>query len=666
MAGELKTLTFASRQAEIALCGVVNLKFTEGDLRAEYVPASEVHGDGEWLYQFLVQEEDLPGGLTLDDVSNENVIAPYWACFEEDEEEAEEDACQIRAVKCFDDVDILTETMEGDMMALMRHNEACDTWCMNLMSPTDVASWVGASVGGTTVGNNLLNLANPSAITFLRINADNSVDALNAADMLTALGVGTTGVYQSTVLVAGRVALSNGTGAITDSANFLYAPTLGTGGLTIANTTASTSVSTGALIVAGGAGIATDSWISTLRIGRGVSAYTTNTIVGVEGLGAINNATAIHNSVFGYRAGKAITSGAQNTLLGDSAGLLLANGGANVAIGYLAMSAGTSCGSNVAVGVEALNAVTTQGENTAIGRYALNNNTAIQNTGVGANAGQQNTTGIENTYLGYNAGYTITTGSSNTAIGLGALSGPTGTTNNCIAIGVNACGQNTSGGSGGTLLTNSIFIGNGTDYQSGDDNVIVIGHGADSEGDNKIVIGNSSHTVSHIFGVLTLGVASTTVGEMQLKNATNANTLNIKSGVTSSSWTLTLPTTDGVSGEMLETDGAGVTTWTNPRNITENAQLTAYTMVLTDAHKIVTINSALGNNWTVPSNAAVAFPVGTRIYGAQLGVGLVTVAAAGGVTIYSRGSLLASAGQYARWDIVKIATDTWILTGDLA
>ena len=52
-------------------------------------------------------------------------------------------------------------------------------------------SWVvlEANIPGiTTVGNALLTLANPSAIRFIRINADNTVTALSAGDFLTAIG----------------------------------------------------------------------------------------------------------------------------------------------------------------------------------------------------------------------------------------------------------------------------------------------------------------------------------------------------------------------------------------------------------------------------------------------------------------------------------------------
>ena len=56
------------------------------------------------------------------------------------------------------------------------------------------ASAFRSALGATTVGDALITLANPSAITFPRINADNSVSALNASAFTTALGGGTAGV----------------------------------------------------------------------------------------------------------------------------------------------------------------------------------------------------------------------------------------------------------------------------------------------------------------------------------------------------------------------------------------------------------------------------------------------------------------------------------------
>lgn len=52
-----------------------------------------------------------------------------------------------------------------------------------------VAATGRASLGGTTVGQSFFTLTNPSAITFPRINANNTVSALSAADLKTALSL---------------------------------------------------------------------------------------------------------------------------------------------------------------------------------------------------------------------------------------------------------------------------------------------------------------------------------------------------------------------------------------------------------------------------------------------------------------------------------------------
>lgn len=53
------------------------------------------------------------------------------------------------------------------------------------------AAGARTNLGATTVGANIFTLTNPSAITFLRMNADNTVDALSAAAFRTAIGAGT-------------------------------------------------------------------------------------------------------------------------------------------------------------------------------------------------------------------------------------------------------------------------------------------------------------------------------------------------------------------------------------------------------------------------------------------------------------------------------------------
>lgn len=102
-----------------------------------------------------------------------------------------------------------------------------------------------------------------------------------------------------------------------------------------------------------------------------------------------------------------------------------------------------------------------------------------------------------------------------------------------------------------------------------------------------------------------------------------------------------------------------------PKNVILNAQTgTTYTLVLADAAKLVTLSNAAAIALTVPTNASVAFPVGTSIVLQQLGAGQVTVGG-GGITFQSTPTLKTRA-QFSVIQLIKVATDTWIVAGDLA
>ena len=94
-----------------------------------------------------------------------------------------------------------------------------------------------------------------------------------------------------------------------------------------------------------------------------------------------------------------------------------------------------------------------------------------------------------------------------------------------------------------------------------------------------------------------------------------------------------------------------------------NAQTVSYTLVLTDASKLVEISNASANNLTVPLNATVAYPVGTQISLLQTGAGQMTVVATVGVTINATPGLKLRA-QWSSATLIKRATDTWVLVGD--
>ncbi len=96
-----------------------------------------------------------------------------------------------------------------------------------------------------------------------------------------------------------------------------------------------------------------------------------------------------------------------------------------------------------------------------------------------------------------------------------------------------------------------------------------------------------------------------------------------------------------------------------------NAQTgTTYTLVLGDQCQLVTLDNASAVTVTIPPNSSVAYPTGTKIDLLAKGAGQVTVAEGSGVTVNSAQSLKLRA-QWSAASAIKLATDTWVLVGDL-
>jgi len=101
-------------------------------------------------------------------------------------------------------------------------------------------------------------------------------------------------------------------------------------------------------------------------------------------------------------------------------------------------------------------------------------------------------------------------------------------------------------------------------------------------------------------------------------------------------------------------------------NLILNAQTgTTYTPVLTDANKLVTLSNASAITLTVPTNTSYAFATGTQIHLQQIGAGLVTVVGDTGVTVNATPGLNFRS-QWSSATLVKTATNTWTLLGDLS
>jgi hypothetical protein len=100
--------------------------------------------------------------------------------------------------------------------------------------------------------------------------------------------------------------------------------------------------------------------------------------------------------------------------------------------------------------------------------------------------------------------------------------------------------------------------------------------------------------------------------------------------------------------------------------VVANRQTASYTLVLSDADKLVEINNASANNLTIPLNSSVAFATGTQILLAQYGAGQTTIVATSGVTVRSNGAKLKLNAQYSGATLIKIAENEWYLFGDIA
>jgi hypothetical protein len=245
-----------------------------------------------------------------------------------------------------------------------------------------------------------------------------------------------------------------------------------------------------------------------------------------------------------------------------------------------------------------------------------------------------------------------------------------------------------------TNVTTNLPVGDLTEVQGGTGITVTNGTGPiPSVAINSTVatltgtqtLTNKTLTTPIISSISNSGTITVPTGTDTLVGRATTDTLTNKTLTTpiiasiSNSGTITIPTgTDTLVGRAT-TDTLTNKTLTSPTindpklNLSINANTaTTYTFVLADNGKLVTSNNASAQTLSIPTNASVGYAIGTQITVAWItGAGQPTINAvsSGTTTVLSTGAT-ANAPKLRVVNSVatciKIATDTWLVTGDIA
>jgi len=144
----------------------------------------------------------------------------------------------------------------------------------------------------------------------------------------------------------------------------------------------------------------------------------------------------------------------------------------------------------------------------------------------------------------------------------------------------------------------------------------------------------------------------------------------ISGGGTSGTVTVSIDT--AVTADLTTAQTLTNKTLTDPKiNLAFDAETASYTAVLANNGQVVTMSVGSANTFSIPTNASVAFPIGTQINVLQIGTGQTTINAvtSGTTTIQSTGAAPAAPVLRARYSAatcLKAGTDLWYVFGDIA
>ena len=130
--------------------------------------------------------------------------------------------------------------------------------------------------------------------------------------------------------------------------------------------------------------------------------------------------------------------------------------------------------------------------------------------------------------------------------------------------------------------------------------------------------------------------------------------------------TLVASTANATASTIVQRDGSGNSSFNaiQAGSVLSSQSGTTYTLALGDANTIIQFTNAAAVAVTIPTNASVAFPVGTNIVFVQTtAAGKVTLSGAG-TTLNASSGFLSTAIQWSEMIAIKTATDTWLISGE--
>ena len=302
-------------------------------------------------------------------------------------------------------------------------------------------------------------------------------------------------------------------------------------GVTITGTaTATTFSGSGASLTTLNASNLSSGTVGTARLGSGTASSSTflrgdgawagagvtsdaqyNTAAGTNAGDSFSGTSAVNNSLFGYDAGTAITSGDDNTCVGYKAAPALDTGEKNIVLGSnsaLALEGGSR---NVVLGYEALKLSTGAYAGIYIGYQAGKEMTnGAGNVVIGNQSGTHTTSAAGSVFIGDSSGQNVYTGDNNICIGKNTFGG------NSMANNI-LMGYRAGGFMAGTGVEHNIFMGYEAAYGnsggSGRANNIGMGYRALYDlttGDHNICMGNGAGDE------ITTGASNIGIGQLSL------------------------------------------------------------------------------------------------------------------------------------------------------